>query len=416
MAHVARSRTGPPELPPGHVRRGALEDVLDRGADRALVLLSAPPGFGKTSLLASWIGADHGRATAWVSLEPEDRDPRRLWSAVLEALTSLSAVPPSSRLHRLVVSRSTVAPEFLTELTEALAALPTPVRLVLDDVQHLADPLSRQGLAMLLRDAGPLFRLVLAGRRDPPLPLPRLRMDERVTELRAGHLQFAPDESAALLHACGLHLDDAQVAELHERTGGWVAGLRLAALSLRDHPHPERFLEGFSGDERPVADYLVDEVLAGLAEPHREVLRRISVAARVPAALAPRLTGRTDATEVLDELARDTGLVTGSGAPGDPYRLPELLRSHLVADLGRRGPDLVAGLDTVAAAWWSEQGEPVEALRHAARAGDGELLAALVGRWGPWLAGRGEHAALGRAVSAADRDGARPDARLATAA
>ena len=412
MAHAPRSRSGPPALPPGHVRRGALEAVLARGADRDLVLLSAPPGFGKTSLLTSWIGDDHGRATAWVCLEPEDRDPRRLWSAVLEALTALSVVPATSRLHRLVVSRSTVAPEFLAELAEALAALPQPVRLVLDDVAHLADPLSRQGLAVLLRDAGPRLRLVLSGRRDPPLPLPRLRMDERVTELRAEQLQFSPEESAALLDACGLDLTPAQVAVLHERTGGWVAGLRLAALSLRDHPDPDRFLAGFSGDERPVADYLVDEVLAGLAEPHREVLRRISVAARVPAGLAPRLAAREDAPELLDALVRDTGLVAGSGAPGDPYRLPELLRSHLVADLGRRGPALVAELDAVAAAWWSEQGAPVEALRHAGRAGDRELLADLVGRWGPWLAGRGEHDALAGALG----DAGHEDPRLATAA
>ncbi|MEJ2862030.1 helix-turn-helix transcriptional regulator [Actinomycetospora flava] len=413
MAHAPRSRSGPPALPSGHVRRGALEAVLDRGAHRDLVLLSAPPGFGKTSLLASWIGDDRGRATAWVCLEPEDRDPRRLWSAVLEAVTGLTAVPSTSRLHRLVVSRSTVAPEFLAELAEALAALPEPVRLVLDDVAHLTDPLSRQGLAMLLRDAGPQLRLVLAGRRDPPLPLPRLRMDERVTELRAEQLQFSPEESAALLAACGLDLTAAQVAVLHERTGGWVAGLRLAALSLRDHPDPDRFLAEFSGDERPVADYLVDEVLAGLAEPQREVLRRISVAARVPAGLAPRLAGRDDAPELLDALVRDTGLVAGSGAPGDAYRLPELLRSHLVADLGRRGPARVAELDAVAAAWWSEQGAPVEALRHAERAGDLGLLADLVGRWGPWLAGRGEHDALARALAAAK---GLDDARLAVAA
>ncbi|MDD7936570.1 LuxR family transcriptional regulator [Actinomycetospora straminea] len=405
-------RTGPPPLPAGHVRRRALEDVLDRGADRDLTVLSAPPGSGKTSLLAAWVGDDHGRATAWVCLEPEDRDPRHLWRAVLGELAALSAVPPSSRLHRLVVSRSTVAPEFLAELTAAIAALPSPVRLVLDDVHHLADPISRQGLAMLLRDTGDRLRLVLAGRRDPPLPLPRLRMDERVTELRAEQLAFTPAESAALLAACGPDLTPAQVAVLHERTGGWVAGLRLAALSLRDHPDPDAFLAGFSGDERPVADYLVDEVLAGLTEAQQEVLRRISVAPRVPAGLAPRLAGRDDTAEVLDDLAHTTGLVAGSGARGDPYRLPELLRSHLVADLGRRGPALVAALERAAAAWWAEQGAPVEALRHAGRAGDPTLLADLVGRWGPWLAGRGEHEALAATVGSAPT----VDARLAVAA
>ncbi|PVZ05402.1 helix-turn-helix transcriptional regulator [Actinomycetospora cinnamomea] len=411
MAHVRRSRTGLPPLPPEHVRRRDVEARLARGADRDLVLVSAPPGFGKTSVLASWIGDDDAPDTAWVTLEPEDRDPRRLWSAVLAALTALPAVPPSHRLHRLVVSRSVMAPEFLADLTEALASLPTPVRLVLDDVQHVTDPLSVHGLEVLLRDASPGLRLVLAGRRDPPLPLPRLRLDERLVEVRAEQLQFSPAESAALLSACGIDLDDAQVAVLHERTGGWVAGLRLAALSLREHPDPARFLDGFSGDERPVADYLVDEVLAGLSEPHREVLRRTSVAARVPAGLAARLAGREDAAELLDDLARDTGLVGGSGTAADPYHLPELLRTHLVADLGRRGPTLVADREAVAARWWSEQGDPVRALRHAAMAGDGGLLADLVGRWAPWLAGRGEHDVLAAAIG---RDPTDP--RLATAA
>ncbi|MHC1560853.1 LuxR C-terminal-related transcriptional regulator [Actinomycetospora sp. C-140] len=415
MAQVGRSRTGPPVIPAGHVRRRDLEAALARGADRDLVLVSAPPGFGKTSLLASWVGDDHGRGTAWVRLEPEDSDPRRLWSAVLAALAALPAVPASSRLHRLVVSRSTVAPEFLGELAEALAGLPAPVRLVLDDVQHVTDPLSRRGLEMLVRDARPGLRLVLAGRRDPALPLPRLRLEERVTELRAAHLQFSPDETAALVSACGLALDPAQVAVLHERTGGWVAGLRLAALSLRGHPDPDRFLASFSGDERPVADYLVDEVLGGLAAPHVEVLRRISVAGRVPAGLAAALAGREDAAQLLDELARDTGLVAGTGARGDPYLLPELLRSYLVADLGRRGPAVAAGLEATAAGWWSEHGDPVRAIHHAAASGDPAVVAGLVGRWGPWLAGRGEHEPLAAALAAAGPEGC-PDLRLATVA
>jgi LuxR family transcriptional regulator, maltose regulon positive regulatory protein len=408
MAHVPRSTARLPGAPAGHVRRPALEAVLEHGAERDLVLLSAPPGSGKTSLLAVWLADDLGRATAWVCLEPADRDPERFRAAVLRALRGLSVIPASSRLHRVGSS--------LAELTEALAALPTPVRLVLDDVHHLVDPLSGEAIATLLRDAGPGFRLVLAGRRAPSLPLPRLRMDERVTELRAGDLAFSPEESATLLAAEGLHLDPAQVAVLHERTGGWVTGLRLAARSLRDHPDTGAFLAGFPGNDRRVADFLADEVLAGVPAPRREVLRRIGVAAPVPAALAVALTGRADAAEELDALAHETGLVGGTGAPYDGYRLPELLRSHLVAGLGR---DRRAELDAVAAVWWSEQGEPVEALRHATRTGNPALVADLVGRRGPWLAGRGEHEVLAAALDAASGSaapGSGDDARLATAA
>ncbi len=402
MFHVPPSKVTPPAVPPEHIRRPALEAALDRGADQGLTLVCAPPGSGKTSLLAAWVRATRGPPTAWVRLEPEDTDPRRLWTAVLAALTALPGVPESSRLRRLVVSRATVELDFLGELLEGLAAVPDGVRLVLDDVQHLDRPASRHGLEMLVRSPPPGLRLVLSGRRDPALPLPRLRMEERVHEVRTEQLLFTRPEAAALLDRAGLRLTGSQVDALHERTGGWVAGLRLATVSLRGHPDPDRFLAGFSGDERPVADYLVDEVLTALAAEQRETLRRVSVAKTLPAGLAVELAGRDDAVDVLDDLVRSTGLVTGTGAPGAEYRVAELLRSHLVADLGRQGPELVARTHRRAACWWSAQGRPVEALAHAREAGDAGFLAELLGRWAPRLVGVGELDALDRAAAALD--------------
>ncbi|WP_433787831.1 LuxR C-terminal-related transcriptional regulator [Actinomycetospora sp. CA-101289] len=409
MFHVPPSKVTPPPVPPEHIRRPGLEAALERGTDAALTLVCAPPGSGKTSLLAAWVASTRGPPTAWVRLEPEDTDPRRLWAAVLAALTALPGVPPSSRLHRLVVSRATVELDFVGELLEGLAALPDGVRLVLDDVQHLDRPAARHGLEMLVRGPPPGLRLVLSGRRDPPLPLPRLRLQERLREVRTEQLLFTRPEAAALLGRAGLRLTPPQVDALHERTGGWVAGLRLAAVSLRGHPDPDRFLAEFSGDERPVADYLVDEVLTGLAPEQRETLRRVSVARALPAGLAVELAGRDDAADVLDDLVRSTGLVTGTGAPGAEYRVAELLRSHLVADLGRHGPELVARTHRRAADWWSAQGRPVEALAHARWAGDAGFLADLLGRWAPRLVGVGELDALDRAAAALDADaGAEP--------
>ncbi|HSK27906.1 MAG TPA: hypothetical protein VK894_13430, partial [Jiangellales bacterium] len=409
MFQVPAAKVTPPAVPPEHIRRPALEAALDRGADRALTLVCAPPGSGKTSLLAAWVAATGGPPTAWVRLEPEDTDPRRLWVGVLAAVTTLPGVPPSSRLHRLVVSRATVELDFLGELLDGLAALPEGVRLVLDDVQHLDRPASRHGLEMLVRSPPPGLRLVLSGRRDPALPLPRLRLEERLHEVRTEQLLFTRPEAAALLDRAGLRLTRPQVDALHERTGGWVAGLRLATMSLRGHPDPDRFLAEFSGDERPVADYLVDEVLTGLAAGQRETLRRVSVARTVPAGLAVELAGREDAVDVLDDLVRSTGLVTGTGAPGAEYRVAELLRSHLVADLGRHGPELVARTHRRAACWWSAQGRPVEALAHAREVGDAAFLADLLEQWAPRLVGVGELDALDRAAAALDADaGAEP--------
>ena len=409
MFRVPPSKVTPPAVPPEHIRRPALEAALDRGADQGLTLVCAPPGSGKTSLLAAWVRATRGPPTAWVRLEPEDTDPRRLWAAVLAALTALPDVPESSRLRRLVVSRATVELDFLGELLEGLAALPDGVRLVLDDVQHLDRPASRPGLEMLVRVPPPGLRLVLSGRRDPLLPLARLRMEERLHEVRTEQLLFTRPEAATLLERAGLRLTRPQVDALHERTGGWVAGLRLATVSLRGHADPDRFLAEFSGDERPVADYLVDEVLTGLAAAQRETLRRVSVARTLPAGLAVELAGREDAVDVLDDLVRDTGLVTGTGAPGAEYRVAELLRSHLVADLGRHGPELVTRTHRRAACWWSAQGGPVEALAHAGQAGDPAFLAEMLGSWAPRLVGVGELDALDRAVTALDAEtGAEP--------
>ncbi len=413
MVHVPPSKTAVPEIPSGYVRRPAVEAELDRTADRELTLVCAPPGSGKTSLLTAWIRGSPAPPTAWVRLDPEDSDPRRLWSAVLTALTALPSVPPSNRLHRLVVSRDAVELDFLSELLEGLAALPDGARLVLDDVQHIEGPAVRHGLETLVRCTPHGLRLVLSGRRDPPLPLPRLRMEGRLHEVRTERLLFTLEESTALMERSGLRLTPAQVAVLHVRTGGWVAGLRLAALSLRGHADPDAFLAEFSGDERPVADYLVDEVLTGLGPTQRETLRRVSPAESLPSGLAVELAGREDAADVLDELARSTGLVTGTGAPGAEYRIAELLRSYLVADLRRHGPDLASQAHRRAALWCSEHGRPREALAQAERVGDPGFLAALLSRWAPGLVASGEYDALERALTALPDEA---DLRLAVAA
>jgi LuxR family transcriptional regulator, maltose regulon positive regulatory protein len=416
MFHVPSSKTTPPSVPCDHIRRPAVEAELERAADRQLTLVCAPPGSGKTSLLSAWVRESPAPPTAWVRLEPEDSDPRRLWSAVLSALTALPSVPAASRMRRLVVSRDAVELDFLGELLESLAALPEGVRLVLDDVQHIEGPAVRRGLEMLVRCAPHGLRLVLSGRRDPPLPLPRLRMEGRLHEVRTEQLLFTPGETTALMARSGLRLTAAQVAVLQARTGGWVAGLRLAALSLRGHPDPDGFLAAFSGDERPVADYLVDEVLGGVGEAERETLRRVSPARSLPSGLAVELAGRKDAVEVLDELGRSTGLVSGSGAPGAEYRIAELLRSYLVADLRRHGPDLAAQAHRRAALWCSEHGRPREALAQAEGAGDPAFLADLVGLWAPTLAASGEHDVLERTLATLDGEARAADPRLAVAA
>ena len=201
-----------------------------------------------------------------MSLDRDDNDPKRLWTAVVAALAACPSVPPGSRLHAPWMWRPGAQPEFLAELTDAVQQLPRPVRLILDDVHELLDPVALHGLQTLLRNRPTGFQLVLSTRFDPPLSLPRLRLTGRLCELRADRLRFSPTETATLLERSGLHLTPAQVDTLHQRTGGWAAGLRLAALALSRTTDRDAFLDQFSGNDSSVADYLVGEVLSALPD------------------------------------------------------------------------------------------------------------------------------------------------------
>ena len=398
--HVGRARITPPAIPADLVPRPSLRRVLDRGDDRAVTLICAPPGFGKSLLLADWVRNRSSVPTAWVNVEEDDEDPRRLWGTVLSALCACPGVPPDSRLRRLVVSRTSVELEFVADLVDALDALPTRLRLVLDDAHNLVTREALHGLQMMMCSPRPRLRLVLATRRDSVLPVARMRLEEQLCELRAEQLRFSLEESALLLERNGIPLAEGQVAVLHDRTGGWPAGLRLAALQLGNKPDAASVIASFSGDERPVADYLVGEVLVRLSEDERQVLRCICICDPVPARLAVELSGRQEAAELLDRLEHDTGLVMGIGPQRAAYRVQQLLRSYLVADLGRSGPDRVAQLHRRAALWCSQEGHARAALYHATRAADSGLVNDLLRRWAAELTARGEHDTLLRALAA----------------
>src|SRR4051812_9524578 len=258
-APVPGGKLAVPELPPEFVSRPHLLDQLDRATAGQLVVVSAPAGSGKTQLLANWVRSRQHQETAWVSLDGDDNDPRRLWAAVTTALIGLSTSPRTDRLRMLTLSGH--EEDVADELVDALDDLSPPVRLVLDDVHELTERGVLRALGRLVQRNPAGVQLVLASRAAPPFSLPRLRLEGRLHELRADVLRFSLPDATAVLAASGIELSAAQVDTLHTRTDGWAAGLRLAALALRRTDDPDGFLADFSGDERSVADYLTGEIL-----------------------------------------------------------------------------------------------------------------------------------------------------------
>lgn len=395
---VPHVKTAVPRLSRRYLPRPRLLTRLDAAADGQLVLLSAPAGHGKTMLLADWAAQDPAHV-AWVSLDEDDNDDRRFWAAVLSALGACHAVPDGSVVRELAIpARPSHDGAFLATVINALDDVPGSVRLVLDDVQELtaADPL--HGLAALVRHRPGGLRLVLAGRTDPPLSLARMRLAGELSELRARDLRFSVPEADAMLADAGVRLRPDQVGLLVEQTDGWPAGLRLAAMSLRDVADLDGFLAAFAGNDRAVSEYLVGEILERLPVAVCDLLRAVSVSDLLPTELAATLAGRRDAADLLDELERQTSLVTSVGEGRAWYRVHPLLRAHLRADLHRRHPERVAQLHGRAVDFYLGQRRPVPALGHAKEARDRERVTALLVGHAVSLVATGEHAAVRRAL------------------
>ena len=360
-ALVATQLTIPP-LPRGIVPRPRLRAALERGADGPVTLVCGPAGSGKTILLSSTF-AEHPGTVAWVSLEAGDDRPGRLAAAILAALGAPSPATPRTLRRSLV---------------DALARVPDPVVLVLDDVHVLRARGCLEQLGELVAHPPQRLRLVLGSRSDPVLPLHLPRLHGSLTEIRARDLAFRAPEANELLLAHGLELGAELVETLCRRTEGWAAGLRLAALSLQRQPDPERFVAEFAGDDRVVADYLLAEVLHGERPRRRRFLLQTAIADRLCGDLADAITGEQDGSATLEALERDNGFVVALDSQRRWYRMHrlfgELLRVHARRELG----DELGELHRRAALWYAAAGEPADALRHAAAGADWDLTADLV--------------------------------------
>ena len=372
-APILASKITAPKVPDWAVQRPRITKLVADGTRWGpLTVVTGPPGAGKTMALALWAAAETG-AVAWVGLDEFDNRPGVFWSYVVAALRRVGvAVPKALR----AVPQEAADDGYLLRLTAALAAQDPPVTLVLDDLHLLTEPGVLKGLEFVLRNAGPALRLAVASRMDPLLPLHRYRLAGQLTEIRAGDLAFSVDEAGALLAQHGGILTPDSLESLTQRTEGWAAGLRLAAISLGTHPDPGQFVKEIIAEDSALIGYLVDEVLDVQPRESRDVLLSTSILEHVSADAAVDLTGNEQAAGILMALVRTNAFVQPIGSGW--YRYHRLFAEMLRLRLRHEYPDRVAALHQRAARWYSRNGLLTDAVRHASQAGDWQLAAAMV--------------------------------------
>jgi LuxR family maltose regulon positive regulatory protein len=365
----------------GSVPRPRLSERLDRGVEESgLILVSAPAGFGKTTLLAEWLAtrpADTSSA-AWLSLDSTDNDPALFWSYVIAALQT--AVPGlGARALAVLESPQPPVDAVIATLLNELSAVTHNVVLVLDDYHVIEAQAVQEGMAFLVEHLPPPLHLVIATRADPALPLARLRAGGKLAEIRAADLRFTPDEAAEYLNGVmGLALTGQDVAALEARTEGWIAALQLAALSIQGRDDAAGFIAGFAGDDRYIVDYLADEVLQRQPEHVRLFLLQTSILGRLSGPLCDAVTGHEGGRAMLEALERGNLFLIPLDDRRRWYRYHQLFADVLRARLLDEQPGWVPDLHLRASDWYEQNGQPSEAIRHALAAEDLERAADLV--------------------------------------
>ena len=391
----------PPPRPKA-VQRQRLTERLNAGlaAARRLTLIAAPAGFGKTTLTGEWV-AGLARPAAWLSLDEGDNDPTRFLTYLVASIQTVAAEFGAAELALLQSPQPPPAESILTALLNALAALPEPLILVLDDYHVIQAPAIHRALTYLLEHLPPQRHVVLTSREDPQLPLARYRARGQLTELRAADLRFTAAEAAEFLsQVMDLHFTEADLIVLETRTEGWIAGLQLAALALQGTPSAQGrpdvagFIRSFAGDHRYIVDYLVEEVLQRQPEPVRRFLLQTAILDQLSGPLCEAVTGQTEGSARLEALERGNFFVVPLDDQRRWYRYHHLFADVLRAHVKAEQPEQMATLHQRASVWYEQNGAAAEAIRHALAAQAFERAADLIERAVPALQRNRQEAVL----------------------
>jgi LuxR family maltose regulon positive regulatory protein len=375
--YIPRSRRG-------LVPRPRLIERLDRGIASRLTLVSAPAGFGKTTLLTEWLAAEPAvparqRLVTWLSLDRADNDAVSFWTYVIAALRMVVPGVGESALALLRAPQPPPVETVLTVLLNDLGAVAAEIVLVLDDYHVIDAGDVQDGTAFLLDHLPPGLHVVIASRADPALPLPRWRARGELVEIRAAELRFTPDEAAVYLNEMmGLQLTARDVAALEGRTEGWIAALQLAALSMQGRDDVAGFIAGFAGDDRYVVDYLAEEVLQRQPDRVQAFLLQTSILGRLSGPLCDAVTGQGGGKAMLEALDRGNLFLVPLDDRRRWYRYHHLFADVLQARLLDEQPGLVPDLHRRASAWFQRSGELAVAVGHALAAEDFGRAADLV--------------------------------------
>jgi LuxR family maltose regulon positive regulatory protein len=367
---LAATKLRPPVAPARLVRRTRLDEVLAAGVARnvPLILVSAPAGSGKSTLVASWL-AGRTEASAWLQVEESDSDPARFWSYLVQALGQAHPLP-TAELMPLVVSSKGDELAVVSALVNELTTIAAPLVVVIDDY-HLIDSESvHRGVERLIDLVPAQVTIVLATRMDPPFRLGRLRVRDQVTEVRAADLRFDADEATGLLGSAAADLDRALVDALCDRTEGWAAGLVLAGLSLGRVADAHAFIDAFRGDDHLVVEYLRDELLEAVTDDDRRRLLETSVLDQLSGPLVDAVTGSPGGAAWLSETAAGNQLLIGLDSTGTWLRYHHLFRDLLRLEAQEAFPERLPELHVRAATWFEAEGDHGQAIAHRFAAGE----------------------------------------------